>query len=69
MIVYVLYSHVSLWTIEWFGRLKLILTGSASYCLSIVVTFARLVPSTPTAAKGATLGLSLYIAFFGATYL
>ncbi|KAF2114272.1 general substrate transporter [Lophiotrema nucula] len=69
MIVYAVFSLVSFWTIERFGRRKLFLTGSAGQCLSMVITFACLIPGTPTAAKGAALGLFLYIAFFGATYL
>jgi sugar porter (SP) family MFS transporter len=69
MIVYALFALVSFWTIERFGRRKLFLTGSIGQCLSMIITFGCLIPGTPTAAKGAALGLFLYIAFFGATYL
>ena len=43
--------------------------GSAGQCFSMVITFSCLIPGSPAAAKGAALGLFLYIAFFGATYL
>lgn len=69
MIVYAVFSLVSFWTIEWVGRRKLFLIGSAGQCLSMVITFGCLIPGTTSAAKGAALGLFLYIAFFGATYL
>lgn len=69
MVVYAVFSLVSFWTIEKVGRRKLFLAGSAGQALSMVITFACLIPGTPTAAKGAALGIFLYIAFFGATYL
>ncbi|KAK5209483.1 hypothetical protein LTR96_000274 [Exophiala xenobiotica] len=69
MVVYAVFSLVSFWTVERLGRRKLFLIGSAGQCLSMVITFGCLIPGTTTAAKGAALGLFLYIAFFGATYL
>jgi len=35
----------------------------------MVLVFACLIPNTPSAAKGAAVGLFTYIAFFGATWL
>ena len=69
MIVHAIFSLVSFWTIESLGRRTLFLTGSAGQCLSMVIAFGCLIPGTPGPAKGAALGLFLYIAVFGATYL
>lgn len=35
----------------------------------MVLVFGALIPGTPSAAKGAAVGLFTYIAFFGATWL
>ena len=67
--VYAAFALVSFWTIEWVGRRKLFLAGSIGQCLSMVITFSCIIAGTASAAKGAALGLFLYIAFFGATYL
>ncbi|GAM86250.1 hypothetical protein ANO11243_042620 [Dothideomycetidae sp. 11243] len=69
MIAYATFSLVSFWCIERIGRRKLFLIGSAGQCLSMVIVFGCLIPGTPAAGKGAALGLFMYIAFFGATYL
>ncbi|KAJ9143432.1 Sugar transporter [Pleurostoma richardsiae] len=69
MIVYAVFSLISFVVIDRAGRRVLFLVGSAGQCLSMVITFACLIPGSTSAAKGAALGLFLYIAFFGATYL
>lgn len=69
MIVYSIFATVSWFLIERTGRRKLFLIGSVGQCLSMVITFACLLPGTESAAKGAAAGLFLYIAFFGATWL
>lgn len=69
MIVYAVFALLSFFTVERVGRRKLFLIGAAGQCISMVITFACLIPKTTSAAKGAAVGLFLYIAFFGATYL
>ncbi|KAL2154605.1 hypothetical protein VTH82DRAFT_3281 [Thermothelomyces myriococcoides] len=51
------------------GRRRLFLAGSVGQCLSMVITFACLIPGGRMAARGAAVGLFTYIAFFGATWL
>ena len=69
MIVYAISATVSWFIIEKAGRRKLFLWGTVGQGLSMVLTFACLIPGTPTAAKGAAVGLFTYIASFGATWL
>ena len=69
MIVYASFATVSWFIIERAGRRKLFLWGTVGQGLSMVLTFACLIPGTPTAAKGAAVGLFTYIASFGATWL
>ncbi|KAI9849781.1 MAG: hypothetical protein M1838_006247 [Thelocarpon superellum] len=69
MIVYAIFATVSWFIIERAGRRKLFLWGTAGQGLSMVLTFACLIPGTPMAAKGAAVGLFTYIASFGATWL
>ncbi|KAI6379164.1 hypothetical protein MCOR25_002040 [Pyricularia grisea] len=69
MIVYAIFATTSWFVIERAGRRKLFLIGSIGQCLSMVITFACLIPGTTSAAKGAAVGLFTYIAFFGATWL
>jgi len=69
MIVYSIFATVSWFIIERTGRRKLFLIGTIGQCLSMVLVFACLIPGTPSAAKGAAVGLFTYIAFFGATWL
>lgn len=69
MIVYSIFATVSWFVIERVGRRKLFLIGSVGQGLSMVLTFACLLPGTDSAAKGAAAGLFIYIAFFGATWL
>lgn len=69
MIVYSIFATMSWFLIERVGRRKLFLWGTVGQCLSMVLTFACLIPGTTTAAKGAAVGLFTYIASFGATWL
>ena len=69
MIVYALFATTSWFVIERVGRRRLFLIGSVGQCLSMLLTFACLVPGQASAAKGAAVGLFTYIAFFGATWL
>jgi len=69
MIVYSIFATSSWFLIERMGRRKLFLIGTVGQCLSMVLTFACLVPGTPGPAKGAAVGLFTYIASFGATWL
>lgn len=68
-IVYALFATTSWFVIERVGRRKLFLIGTVGQCLSMVIVFSCLIPGTPGPAKGAAVGLFLYIAFFGATWL
>ncbi|KAK3897240.1 sugar transporter STL1 [Staphylotrichum tortipilum] len=69
MIVYAIFATTSWFVIERVGRRRLFLIGSVGQCLSMLLTFACLVPGQANAAKGAAVGLFTYIAFFGATWL
>ncbi|KAH6647678.1 general substrate transporter [Truncatella angustata] len=69
MIIYSIFATASWFLIERIGRRKLFLWGTVGQCLSMVLTFACLIPGTPGAAKGAAVGLFTYIASFGATWL
>lgn len=69
MIVYSIFATVSWFIIERTGRRKLFLIGTIGQCLSMLLVMACLIPGTPSAAKGAAVGLFTYIAFFGATWL
>lgn len=69
MIVYSIFATVSWFIIERTGRRKLFLIGTVGQCLSMVLVMGCLIPDTPSAAKGAAVGLFTYIAFFGATWL
>ncbi|KAI8625530.1 general substrate transporter [Xylariaceae sp. FL1651] len=68
-IVYALFATTSWFAVERVGRRKLFLIGTVGQCLSMVLVFGALIPGTPSAAKGAAVGLFTYIAFFGATWL
>lgn len=69
MIIYSIFATMSWFLIERVGRRKLFLWGTVGQCLSMVITFACLIPNTKSAAKGAAVGLFTYIASFGATWL
>ncbi|KAL1990351.1 hypothetical protein VTN49DRAFT_6190 [Thermomyces lanuginosus] len=69
MIVYSIFATLSWFLVERVGRRKLFLYGTVGQCLSMVLTFACLIPGTRNTAKGAAVGLFTYIASFGATWL
>ncbi len=69
MVVYAIFATVSWFIIERVGRRKLLLWGTVGQMLSMVITFACLIPDTPAASKGAAVGLFTYIASFGASWL
>ncbi|KAI0593020.1 general substrate transporter [Biscogniauxia sp. FL1348] len=69
MIIYAIFATTSWFAVERVGRRKLFLIGTVGQCLSMVLTFAALIPGTESAAKGAAVGLFTYIGFFGATWL
>jgi len=69
MIVYATFATTSWFIIERAGRRKLFLWGTVGQGLSMVITFACLIPGDPQIAKGAAVGLFTYIASFGATWL
>jgi hypothetical protein len=69
MIVYAIFATTSWFIIERVGRRKLFLWGTVGQGLSMVITFACLIPNQPAAARGAAVGLFTYIASFGATWL
>lgn len=69
MIVYSIFATVSWFIIERTGRRKLFLIGTVGQGLSMLLVMACLIPGTPSAAKGAAVGLFTYIGFFGATWL
>ncbi|EZF29632.1 sugar transporter [Trichophyton mentagrophytes] len=69
MIVYSIFATTSWFLIERAGRRKLFLYGAAGQAISMTITFACLIPNTPSTAKGAAVGLFTYIASFGATWL
>ncbi|KAI1842956.1 hypothetical protein JX265_001669 [Neoarthrinium moseri] len=69
MVVYAIFAMTSWYAVERIGRRQLFFIGTIGQCLSMVLVFACLIPDTPSAAKGAGVGLFTYIAFFGATWL
>ncbi|KAI5283754.1 hypothetical protein KEM54_001887 [Ascosphaera aggregata] len=75
MIVYAAFATASWFLIESVGRRKLFLVGTFVQCGSMVITFACMIKNGLSEkqihanAKGAIVGLFLYIAAFGATWL
>lgn len=69
MIVYSLFATFSWFFIEKIGRRKLFLGGSFLQTISMVITFACLIPGDEQTSKGAVFGLFLYMAAFGAAWL
>ncbi|GAA5907793.1 hypothetical protein JCM6882_004559 [Rhodosporidiobolus microsporus] len=67
--VYALAAFGSYFTIERFGRRKMFLVGSWGQMISMIITFACLIPGTASAANGAVFGLFLFLFFFGSTWL
>lgn len=64
MIVYSIFATTSWFIIERVGRRKLFLWGTLGQCLSMVLTFACLIPNTQAASKGAAVGLFVSAFFF-----
>lgn len=69
MIVYSIFATFSWFVIERVGRRRLFLYGTVGQMLSMVLVFACLIPNDQMTARGAAVGLFIYIAFFGATWL
>lgn len=67
--VYALSTIPSFFLIDSFGRRNLFLTGAAGQAISFTITFACLVHTTHQSAKGAAVGIYLFITFFGFTIL
>ena len=70
-IVYTLSTIPSFFLIERIGRRKLFLIGAAGQCVAFTITFAALAndPGAKSNAKGAAVGLYLFIFFFAWTIL
>lgn len=69
MIVYAIFATFSWFFIEKIGRRQLFLWGTYVQLVAMIITFACLIPGTSGPANGAVLGLFLYMAAFGATWL
>ncbi|CAH2350671.1 sugar transporter Stl1p [[Candida] railenensis] len=69
IIVYALFACFSFYLVEKVGRRPLFLWGAVGQCVAMVITFACLIPDTKESSKGATFGIFLFLAVFGATWL
>jgi MFS family permease len=75
MVVYALFAATSFYFVERVGRRKLFIIGTVGQMTAMIITFACLLPggvnneNNEGPAKGAAVGLFLYIAFFGVTWL
>lgn len=67
--VYALSTIGSFFLIEKLGRRKLFLLGATGQAMSFTITFACLIRATEENAKGAAVGLFLFITFFGMALL
>ncbi|CDO96534.1 unnamed protein product [Kluyveromyces dobzhanskii CBS 2104] len=67
--IYALSTIPSFFLIETLGRRKLFLLGAFGQGCSFLITFACLVHDTTANAKGAAVGLFLFIVFFGMSIL
>ncbi|VUG17678.1 STL1 [Brettanomyces bruxellensis] len=67
--VYALFTILSFFMIDRFGRRPLFFTGAIGQGVAFVISFACLIPDTKASAKGASFGLFLFIAFFAFTIL
>lgn len=67
--VYALFTIPSFFLVDTFGRRNLFLLGAAGQGISFIISFACLVHPTTNNAKGAAVGIFLFIAFFGFTIL
>jgi hypothetical protein len=68
-VVYAIAACTSFLFVERAGRRKMFLIGSAGQMVAMIITFACLIPGTAQTAKGAAVGLFLYIVFFGSCWL
>lgn len=67
--VYALSTIPSFFLIDTFGRRNLFITGAFGQAISFTISFACLVNPTAQNAKGAAVGIFLFITFFGFTIL
>lgn len=67
--VYALSTIPSFFLIDTFGRRNLFLTGALGQAISFTISFGCLVHTTQNSAKGAAVGIFLFIFFFGFTIL
>lgn len=67
--VYALFTIPSFFLVDSLGRRALFLIGATGQGVSFIITFACLVHPTSQNAKGAAVGLFLFIAFFAFTIL
>ncbi|GMM33784.1 glucose-inactivated glycerol proton symporter [Saccharomycopsis crataegensis] len=67
--IYFLASIPAYFMVDSVGRRKLFLVGASGQSVAFLITFACLVQDTKANAKGAAVGLFLFIAFFGCTIL
>jgi MFS transporter, sugar porter (SP) family len=67
--VYALATIPSFFLIDTLGRRKLFLIGATGQALSFTITFACLIDNTTQNAKGAAVGIFLFIIFFAFTIL
>lgn len=67
--IYALSTIPSFFLIDTFGRRNLFLVGALGQAVSFTISFACLVKTTTESAKGAAVGIFLFITFFGFTIL
>lgn len=67
--IYALSTIPSFFLIDTFGRRNLFLTGALGQAISFTISFACLINPTTENAKGAAVGIFLFITFFGFTIL
>lgn len=67
--VYTLSTIPSFWLVDSFGRRKLFLVGAAGQGIAFTISFACLVNKTTETAKGAAVGIFIFIIFFAFTIL
>ena len=67
--IYTLSTIPSFFLIESLGRRKLFMVGALGQGISFTITFACLIDDTKSNAKGAAVGLFLFIVFFGMSIL
>lgn len=67
--IYALSTIPSFFLIDSFGRRNLFLVGALGQAISFTISFACLVDPTKNNAKGAAVGIFLFITFFGFTIL